>query len=133
VIVSYFNGEEIETGYNWVSKNLSDASMSEFLRQIKYKSAWSGVQVVEVDRYFPSSKTCSSCGQAKKTLKLSERTFKCECGFQIDRDLNAAINLKKLGERTAREQALGFRVTACGEEGVRVSPLKQEPIRKISL
>ena len=77
-----------------LAKAVCDANMREFRRQIEYKSNWTGVEVRFVDRFFPSSKTCSSCGQVKKELKLSERTFRCSCGFVMDRDLNAAHNLK---------------------------------------
>lgn len=52
-----------------------------------------GIAFVEADKWFPSSKTCSYCGQIKKDLKLSNRLFICSCGFKMDRDLNAAINL----------------------------------------
>jgi len=80
-----------------LSKAVSDAGMSEFLRQLKYKAKWAGKQVIEANRWYPSSKTCSNCGAIKETLLLSERTFKCDaCGFVLDRDLNAAINLKNL-------------------------------------
>ncbi|HJF19108.1 MAG TPA: transposase, partial [Enterococcus columbae] len=65
----------------------------EFKRQIKYKSARLGIAFVEADKWYPSSKTCSHCGKIKKDLKLSDRTFCCECGFTLDRDLNASINL----------------------------------------
>ena len=77
-----------------LAKAVCDANMREFRRQVEYKSAWTGIEVRFVDRFFPSSKTCSSCGQVKKELKLSERTFRCGCGFEMDRDLNAAHNLK---------------------------------------
>jgi putative transposase len=49
--------------------------------------------VVVVDRFYPSSKTCSHCGEIKKDLKLKDRIFECKCGFVIDRDINASINL----------------------------------------
>ncbi len=49
-----------------------------------------------MDRFYPSSKTCSQCGKIKKDLKLSDRIYKCDCGLTIDRDLNASINLKML-------------------------------------
>ena len=53
-----------------------------------------GIEFIQVDRFYPSSKTCSCCGNVKKDLKLSDRTYTCsECGLEIDRDLNAAINL----------------------------------------
>ncbi len=80
-----------------LAKAVSDASMSEFIRQLKYKAKWSGVQVVEADRFYPSSKTCHSCGNIKKDLTLSDREYVCEvCGIVVDRDLNAALNLENL-------------------------------------
>ena len=55
-----------------------------------------GIEFIEADRFYPSSKICSCCGEVKKKLLLSERTYKCEyCGLTIDRDLNAAKNLEK--------------------------------------
>lgn len=88
-----------------LAKSVYDANMREFRRQIEYKSAWNGIEVQFVDRYFPSSKMCSNCGQVKKNLSLSERTYKCKCGFKLDRDLNAAINLKN----TARSAGMNAR------------------------
>ena len=77
-----------------LAKAISDASFSEFRRQLEYKGKWYGVNVETVDRFFPSSKTCSVCGFVKDSLSLSERTFICDaCGIEIDRDLNAARNL----------------------------------------
>jgi IS605 OrfB family transposase len=76
-----------------LAKSVHDANMREFRRQIEYKSEWFGVDVQFVDRFFPSSKMCSNCGCIKEDLKLSDRVYKCDCGFEIDRDLNAAINL----------------------------------------
>jgi len=84
---------------------LSDAGLSEFHRQLDYKTKWHGGTVVKADRFFPSSKKCSSCGRVKDTLLLSERVFRCECGNVIDRDENAAINLKNL--------AVSSTATAC--------------------
>jgi putative transposase len=69
----------------------------EFRRQLTYKCELYGSKLVVVDRWFPSSKACSNCGTKKETLTLKERVFECgHCGFVIDRDLNAAINLKHL-------------------------------------
>lgn len=77
---------------------ISDVSWHEFKRQIEYKQKWNGGQVVLVNRFFPSSKTCSSCGYVREELKLNERKYMCSnCGMKIDRDLNAAINLEKYG------------------------------------
>jgi putative transposase len=82
-----------------LSKAVQEQCLYEFVRQIEYKCNWNGIKYIEVSRYFPSSKTCSCCGNVKSDLKLSDRTYICEeCGLVIDRDLNAAINLKKYGE-----------------------------------
>lgn len=73
-----------------------DGGFYEFRRQLTYKCEWYGSNLTVVGRFYPSSKTCSNCGEVKKVLKLSERVFDCACcGFSLDRDLNAAINLKK--------------------------------------
>jgi putative transposase len=77
-----------------LAKSIQDQTLSEFKRQMKYKCQWSGIELIEADRWYPSSKTCSGCGHIKPRLSLSERVYKCEhCGLVIDRDLNAAINL----------------------------------------
>ena len=79
-----------------LSQSISDAAMAELSRQILYKATWHGVEVRVVDRFFPSSKTCSGCGLVKSDLDLSTRTYSCgTCGLVIDRDLNAAINLAR--------------------------------------
>jgi putative transposase len=79
-----------------LAKSISDAAMGELSRQILYKAKWHGVEVRVVDRFFPSSKTCSGCGEVKGELNLSERTYACNvCDLVIDRDLNAAINLAR--------------------------------------
>ena len=77
-----------------LSKVIQQQNLYEFIRQMKYKCEWLGIEFVQVDRFYPSSKTCSCCGNIKKDLKLSDRTYICqECGLVIDRDLNASINL----------------------------------------
>ena len=77
-----------------LARHLADASFGEFKRQLLYKGAQRGVQVVEVDRWYPSSKTCSACGHLYRELKLSERSWTCEgCGAAHDRDKNAARNI----------------------------------------
>ena len=79
-----------------LAKHISDAAWGEFTRQLEYKAAWYGARVVKADRFFASSKTCSSCGVVKATLPLGVRTFHCGvCDRSIDRDLNAAINLAR--------------------------------------
>ncbi|NJL80611.1 MAG: IS200/IS605 family element transposase accessory protein TnpB [Richelia sp. RM2_1_2] len=73
---------------------IADMGFYELRRQLEYKCQLYGSKLVVVDRWFPSSKTCSSCGHKKEILSLSERVFSClKCNFKIDRDLNAAINL----------------------------------------
>lgn len=89
-----------------LARSIGDAGLSEFHRQIKYKVEWRGGEVREADRFYPSSKMCSGCDNVKDVLSLSEREYHCEfCGLRIDRDLNAALNLKKL--------AVSLTVTAC--------------------
>ncbi|KAB8314620.1 IS200/IS605 family element transposase accessory protein TnpB [Tolypothrix campylonemoides VB511288] len=80
-----------------LAKAIADMGFYEFRRQLTYKCTLRGSKLVVVDRWFPSSKTCSSCGTKKEALSLNERVFCCNhCGFEIDRDLNAAINLSRV-------------------------------------
>jgi putative transposase len=82
-----------------LSRAISDAAWGELARQVTYKQDWRGGQVLLADRWFPSSKTCSSCGTVRKDLTLKDRTFECrECGHKLDRDLNAAVNLAAWAE-----------------------------------
>ena len=81
-----------------LSKAVQQQCFGEFRKQIEYKSAWNNISVIIADRFFPSSKLCSCCGNIKKDLKLSDRIYKCECGNIIDRDYQAALNLKRYGE-----------------------------------
>lgn len=74
--------------------SISDASFGEIRRQLEYKTLWYGSSLVVHDRFYPSSKTCSACGEIKKSLSLNTRVFLCECGHRQDRDLNAANNLR---------------------------------------
>jgi len=81
-----------------LAKHISDAAFSKFVLQLEYKTKWYGSTLVKADRFYPSSKTCSRCGTVRATLSLRERTYACEvCGHQVDRDLNAATNLARLG------------------------------------
>lgn len=75
-----------------LARSIADVGFFEIKRQLKYKAD----QVVEADRFYPSSKTCSSCGSIKQDLKLSDRTYRCECGLVCDRDENAARNLEMM-------------------------------------
>jgi putative transposase len=85
---------------------IADCGFYELRRQLEYKCSWYGCMLTFVDRFFPSSKICSNCGCKKNDLKLSDRIYNCsDCGFQIDRDLNASINLKEM--RRYIPEALG--------------------------
>ena len=86
-----------------LARVLSDSGLAELRRQLTYKTAWYGSQLILADRFYPSSKTCSACGWVKAKLALAERTFSCKsCGLVLDRDLNAARNLAKLAEQVAQ-------------------------------
>ena len=80
-----------------LARAISDMGFFEFRRQLMYKAQLRGNHITVVDRWYPSSKTCSGCGHIKEDLALSDRTYVCsECGLSMDRDLNAAVNLKNL-------------------------------------
>ena len=82
-----------------LNRAILDAAPGELRRQLAYKCAWYGPQLVVSDRWYPSSKTCSGCKTVKAKLSLTQRTFSCErCGLVMDRDVNAAINLASLVE-----------------------------------
>lgn len=110
-----------------LARSIADMGFFEFRRQLEYKAAMRGGQVVVADRFYASSKTCSACGKKLDELPLSVREWACpSCGVVHDRDVNAAINLKNMAASSA--------VSACGEEGsgsgrkARVKPasMKQE-------
>lgn len=83
--------------------SVSDVSFSEFRRQLEYKCDWYGKELVVIDRFYPSSKTCSNCGWKNDRLTLKDRVFRCEsCGMELNRDLNAAINIKAVGVEAAQ-------------------------------
>lgn len=93
-----------------LSRAIADMGLHEFRRQLAYKAQMRGNHIEIADRWFPSSKQCCRCGNINDTLTLSDRIFKCsDCGLEMDRDLNAAINLYSTVSST------GFK--ACGEEG----------------
>ena len=82
-----------------LAKHTFDNAWGMFVLMLEYKAKFCGKQVVKVDKYFPSSKTCSSCNAVKSTLKLNERTYNCDCGLSIDRDLNASYNILSEGKK----------------------------------
>jgi putative transposase len=78
-----------------LSKAISEQCLYEFKRQIAYKCEFYGIEFIEADKWYPSSKLCSCCGNKKAKLSLSDRIYNCEeCGLTIDRDYNASLNLK---------------------------------------
>ncbi|ATV57767.1 IS200/IS605 family element RNA-guided endonuclease TnpB [Fusobacterium pseudoperiodonticum] len=88
-----------------LAKSISDVSWSEFVRQLEYKANWYGKKIIKIPTFYPSSKTCSSCGNIKETLTLSERIYHCECcGLEIDRDYNASINILRKGLEILKEE-----------------------------
>ncbi|UNK16898.1 transposase [Paenibacillus sp. N3/727] len=80
-------------------KSVADNAWGMFTTYLQYKLEEQGKKLIKIDKWFPSSKTCSSCGRKRKSLSLSERTFHCDCGFVADRDWNASINIKNEGLR----------------------------------
>ncbi|MGL4949551.1 MAG: RNA-guided endonuclease InsQ/TnpB family protein [Anaeroplasmataceae bacterium] len=79
-----------------LSKSISKQCLYEFKRQVQYKCEFNGIEFVEADKWYPSSKTCSECGYIKSKLSLSERIYNCEnCNCSINRDFNASINLSR--------------------------------------
>ncbi len=99
---SYITIEDLSIQGMMKNKHLSKAIASqkffEFKTKLMSKCKQNDIELRIVDRFYPSSKTCSNCGKIKKDLKLSDRIYKCDCGFTIDRDLNASINLKNAKE-----------------------------------
>ena len=89
-----------------LSKAVQQQGFYEFRRQIEYKATWNHIPVIIADRFFPSSKLCSCCGTIKKDLKLSDRIYKCGCGNVIDRDYQAALNLKRYGENVLKQSVV---------------------------
>jgi transposase len=94
-----------------------DGGFYEFRRQLEYKASWFDSKVTVANRYYPSSKMCSRCSNIKEKLSLSERIYKCEvCGLELNRDLNAAINLENYQENSpvSYPESLGKETKACG-------------------
>lgn len=91
-----------------LARSITEASFYEFRRQLEYKTDWYGKKLVIADRWFPSTKTCSNCGNVQD-MPLSKRVYECECGLVIDRDVNAALNLCSIAESASEI------LNACGE------------------
>ena len=115
-----------------LAQAISDVGFAEFKRQLEYKTAWLGEELMVADRFLPSSRLCRHCGCINSELTLSNRTWTCDCGAVLDRDLNAALNLRNLAVRAVRPELEANASNACGES-VRPTAtplavsLKQEP------
>jgi putative transposase len=83
-----------------LSHSIHISNWSIFVLKLKQKAIEYDTSIIEIDRWFPSSKLCSCCGAIKEDLTLADRTYECECGIKIDRDINAAINILKVGLKT---------------------------------
>lgn len=102
-----------------LSQAISDVSFGEFVRQMRYKCDWYGKTLVQIGRFEPSSKTCSTCGHIKQDLTLADREWTCEaCGSTHDRDLNAARNIKAMG------------LKQYSPEGIRKEPVEPRRLRR---
>ena len=101
-----------------LARQIADVGWGGVLTQLKYKTSWSdGSVLVAADRFYPSSKTCSSCGAVKAKLRLAERIFTCDersCGHVQDRDLNAALNLARIAHRHAQAEGISSYVARTG-------------------
>lgn len=91
------------TKNRYLSKVVQQQGFYELRRQLQYKSERNNIQFIIADRFFPSSKLCSCCGNIKTDLKLADRIYRCTCGHTIDRDLQASLNLKAYGETVLRQ------------------------------
>jgi len=112
-----------------LARYIQDASFGEIRRQLTYKTEWSGGNLIVVDRWFPSSKTCSGCGEVRTKLLLSERTYVCtNCGLILDRDANASRNLEQYGRNVIKVAESGSE-TLNGRGGLVVldQPAKRQP------
>lgn len=96
VVIEDLNMKGMSQALNF-GKSVHDNGWGMFTTFLQYKLEEQGKKLIKIDKWFPSSKTCSCCGQVRESLSLSERTFRCECGFESDRDVNAAINIKHEG------------------------------------
>ena len=111
-----------------VARAVSDCGFAELRRQLVCKAARTGARIHVVDRWYPSSKTCSNCGTVKAKLPLSERTYRCDaCGTVIDRDLNAAININVAGSAPETLNARGGDIRHDRRKSAAQTPAKREP------
>jgi len=99
IVIEDLNVKGMLKNHN-LSKSIQELSLYRFKEILKYKASWYDRDIIEIDRWFPSSKLCSNCGYKNNKLTLNDREWFCfECGTNHDRDLNAAINIKNEGDR----------------------------------
>lgn len=129
IVVESLNLKAIAQCLN-LGKSINDLGYGEFLKQLQYKSLWNNRLLIEADKWFASSKTCSKCGYVHKQLQLDDRIFNCpSCGFKIDRDHNAGINLKNYG---LKELGLGQSdVKPVETSTLKVESAKQEALKSL--
>lgn len=97
ICIENLNINEMMSNSN-LAQSLSDVSLGKFYEVLKYKCKWNGINLIKIGRWEASSKTCSNCGNRKQGLTLADRIYKCKnCNTVLDRDLNAAINIKNFG------------------------------------
>jgi len=107
IVIEDLNVKGMLKNHN-LAKAISNIGFHEFRRQLEYKCAWYGKELIVADRFYPSSKLCSCCGNKKDELELKDRTYICDnCGLKIDRDLNASINLEQYTVRYTEINAGG--------------------------
>jgi putative transposase len=118
------NGQSAKSGLN---HSIADASWSKFLSMLEYKAKWNDKQIVQINRFFPSSKTCENCGFINKNLSLRDRSWTCpNCKTTLDRDFNAAKNILKEGRKNISAGTVDYR------RGDEIRPSKIGTIRETS-
>jgi putative transposase len=108
-----------------LSKSIGDAGWGMFFDMLKYKAEWQGKNILTIGRFEPSSKQCNICGATNQSLQLKDRTWTCENGHVLDRDMNASINVKRFAFYQIKNTEGISGIHACGDEAI-VSSTKQE-------
>ncbi len=97
VVIENLGIQNMQRNHN-LAKSITDQGWYQFKQMLSYKMEWRNAELIEIGRFEPSSKLCSRCGNIKHGLKLSDRTYRCEvCDLEMDRDLNASINIRNMG------------------------------------
>jgi putative transposase len=109
-----------------LARAISDMGFGTFRRLLDYKATYAGCQVVVANRWFPSSKTCAQCGTIAEALPLSQRVFRCECGYEVDRDVHAAINLENYPRLVGKSTPVESGALTVGLPTVKLCSMKQE-------